>query len=75
MVDRKASDIGSESWLSEREAELFIKYYLEGKGKTEAASEMGIEPGTASSMLQRIRDKKSKSEKTLEIFDEVESSE
>lgn len=69
-MGRRAEAIEDESWLSSREAELLV--LLESKDSlSDVADEMSIEETTAQTINQRIRDKKKKSELTVELIEEV----
>ena len=62
----------SETWLSDREAEL-LALTEEYDTLSLIAEEMEIEESTAKTMNQRIRDKKRKSERTVELIEKVRS--
>ena len=66
-------DLVEETWLSERESELFGHRYREGKKIRVCAEEMDIEVNTVKSMLGTMREKLRKSENTVEVFEEVEN--
>jgi len=63
--------IEENTWLSEREAEAFEKYYIDDKRVSDIADEMSIEMNTVSTMLKRIRNKAEKSKNTIEIYEEA----
>lgn len=65
-------DITDDTFLSERQAELFQHRHKEGKKIRVCAEEMGIEPNTVKSMLGTMREKLRKAENTVELFDEAE---
>ena len=65
-------EISENTWLSDQQSEVYKKYYLEGKSDSEVADELGVDPGTVRGYLHRIRKKVQKSERLLELFEEVD---
>lgn len=63
-------DLQSRTWLSEREAELLV-LTEEYDSLGDIAEEMDIKESTAQTVNQRIREKKRKSERTIELIEEV----
>lgn len=71
-MGNRAEALENESWLSGREAELLV--LLDSKDSlSDVADEMGIKETTAQTVNQRIRDKRRKSERTVELIEEVRS--
>lgn len=67
-VDRE--EIVKTTWLSDRESEVFEKYYNQEKGPTQVAEELEIKVNTVKTNIQRIKEKLEKSKNTVELFEE-----
>jgi hypothetical protein len=77
MSSLSAEEIAENTWLSNREAEFFIRYYRERlpleRDVAEVASEMEVKTPTGHKMRDRIKEKYSKSQSTVDLFDDIEA--
>lgn len=62
-------ELSEKTWLSERQAELYLLKSEDGLSITDAAEEMDIARGNASEKWSAIKEKFRKSERTLDLLD------
>lgn len=72
MVELSEDWIVENTWLAPRQAEFFLLYYTEDHTIKSAGEEMGLKKQGAATHHRAIKEKLEKSEKTLELFNEVE---
>lgn len=71
MYDEKAEKIARETFLSEREAELYVLKTRNGYTLDEAAEQMEIGSGNIYGKWARVKDKIAKGKKTAELDSEI----
>jgi len=63
----KIEELAMKTWLSEREAELYLLYRETENNLGQAAEKMGIEENTVYSYWRNVKDKVRKSKDTVEL--------
>jgi len=65
-------EISDDTWLSPREAEIFDFRMRKDLGREDTADALGIKASTVQTVENRIKNKREKSERTLELFEDIE---
>lgn len=70
-MDWTVDEITEKTWLSSREAEVFDLRMRKDNSRSEAGEKLGIQASTVQTVENRIKNKRVKSENTVELLADI----